>query len=66
MFEKKCPICKSELIGEGKISSYGRMYPINSILPSTINSSKIIAIVCCNCGNIISMKVEKPHIFIPK
>lgn len=58
-----CPICKSSMIGKGKITGYGRMYPENSVLPSTIKSSKILAYICCNCGHILSMKVEKPDLF---
>jgi predicted RNA-binding Zn-ribbon protein involved in translation (DUF1610 family) len=57
-----CPVCGAAEIKQGKQKGiYARMYPINSKL--NIGGSDIIADICTNCGNIISMRVARPEKF---
>ncbi len=57
---KECPICGGKEFGEGKLSGYTKMMPINKIIS---NGSDMTADICLNCGHIVSMKVLKPEKF---
>jgi predicted RNA-binding Zn-ribbon protein involved in translation (DUF1610 family) len=59
----KCPECGCEKIGRGKLSGYAALHPVEKFLSM---GSGIIAYVCVNCGYILKMQVEKPHIFKKK
>ncbi|WP_231634316.1 hypothetical protein [Salinicoccus sp. YB14-2] len=60
MEEKECPECGSRDIEQGKLSGYAAMRPKHRALSF---GSAIIADVCTDCGEILSMKVEKPEQF---
>ncbi len=59
----KCPECGSEKIGKGKLSGYANLQPVGKFLSM---GSGIIAYVCVDCGYIIKMQAEKPHVFKKK
>lgn len=65
MEEKECPECGSRDIEQGKLSGYAAMRPKHRALSFGALSfgSAIIADVCTDCGEILSMKVEKPEQF---
>lgn len=56
---KECPLCGSKEIGQGRQVGQGSMMPIHSIW----TGSTILADICTECGYILSMRVENPHIF---
>lgn len=60
MEEEKCPKCGSRYIEQGILSGYAAMRPDHKRLSF---GSAIIAYVCTDCGEILSMKVEKPEQF---
>lgn len=57
---KECPMCGSKEIGQGKLSGYAAMLPINTFFTT---GSEIVAEICTHCGYILSMRVEKPEKF---
>lgn len=60
MNKVKCPECGSSEIEKGKLSGYAAMRPEHKLMSF---GSAVIADVCTDCGEIISMKVEKPEQF---
>ena len=60
MEKKVCPECGSREIEKGKLSGYAAMRPEERLLSL---GSAIIGDVCTDCGEILSMKVEKPERF---
>ena len=50
-------------IGKGKLSGYANLQPVGKFLSM---GSGIIAYVCVDCGYIIKMQAEKPHVFKKK
>lgn len=56
----QCPICGSMEIGQGKLSGYANIMPVNKIMST---GSQIIADICTDCGYILSMKVKNPEKF---
>ncbi len=58
----KCPQCGCSEIGKGKMSGYASLTPKGKVFAS----SAIVAEVCTDCGFILRLKVEKPHIFRQK
>jgi len=61
---KECPVCGSQEIRQGQQSGEARMFPIKSILLNILKGgSNVIAIICSDCGHILSMKVENPEKF---
>lgn len=59
---KKCPYCNSEKIGYGFQTNHAKMIPLDRTISS--KSSDILAEICCQCGHILSLKVENPEYFI--
>lgn len=57
----KCEKCGSSDIGQGTLDGYAAMQSKNSLL-----GSGIIAYICTDCGEILSMKVRDPKKFKPK
>jgi len=57
---KECPVCGSKEIRQGRLSDYAKIYPPSSFLKG---GSNIIAIICSDCGHILSMNVAKPQKF---
>jgi len=55
----KCPQCGCSEIGKGKMSGYASLTPQGKVFAS----SAIVAEVCTDCGLILLLRVEKPHIF---
>ncbi|MGL4911882.1 MAG: hypothetical protein ACRC3Y_05545 [Romboutsia sp.] len=55
----KCTLCGCEEIGEGNLEGFKGLVPQHG-LPISI---PIVADVCTNCGNILSMRVTKPEKF---
>ena len=59
---KRCQFCGGRRIGEGKWSGYAAMYPASSAW----RSSPVLTEVCCDCGQVLSVRVQKPELFLPK
>ncbi len=59
----KCPECGGEEVGMGRFSGYASLQPEGKFLSV---GSGVIAYLCINCGYIIKLQVEKPHIFKKK
>lgn len=57
---KECPMCGSNEIGQGELSGYAAMMPINTFITT---GSGIVAEICTHCGYILSMRVKKPQKF---
>lgn len=58
MEQIKCKKCGSSDIGEGILDGYATMKSKKSLL-----GSGIIAYICTECGEILSMKVKEPKKF---
>ena len=59
MEQLKCTKCGSSEIGQGKLDGYATMKPKNALFLG----SNIIANICTECGEILSMRVEEPKKF---
>ena len=60
---KECPVCGSTEIRQGQMGDT-RMFPKKPMVSTLLNGgSNIIAIICSDCGRILSMNVEKPQKF---
>ncbi|MBE7105521.1 MULTISPECIES: hypothetical protein [Bacillus cereus group] len=59
---KKCPNCGSREIGQSSLDAQACLRPIST--NNLFNQfSRVIADVCTECGNILSMKAEHPEYF---
>ena len=58
----KCPECGSRYIGKGVLTGSAAM----TVKGRPFTSSKVVALVCSNCGLIFEMRVDKPEKFVPK
>lgn len=56
----ECLNCGSTEFGEGVLTGYANLMPKGKIMS---NGSKIIVKLCTHCGEVSSMKVEKPEKF---
>lgn len=61
-YDKKCPICGSTEIGEGKQTGEGIMVPLEGFFKT---GSEVLADICTDCGHILSMRVKNPKKFKP-
>lgn len=58
---RKCPVCGCSEIGQGILTGYASKAPVKGGLFQS--GSAISAEICTSCGNILSMRVEKPEQF---
>jgi len=58
---RKCPVCGSSEIGQGILTGYANITPVKGRIFKS--GSAILADICTECGNILSMRVEKPEKF---
>ncbi|MDU4934325.1 MAG: transcription initiation factor TFIIIB [Clostridium saudiense] len=58
MEQTKCKKCGSSNIGQGTLDGYAAMQSKNTLL-----GSGIIADICTDCGEILSMRVKEPKKF---
>ncbi|HFK1549976.1 hypothetical protein CN286_19080 [Bacillus anthracis] len=59
---KKCPNCGSREIGQDSLNAQTCLR-LNSMNNLFNQFSRVIADVCTECGNILSMKAEHPEYF---
>ncbi|MCZ0704603.1 hypothetical protein J2T56_003175 [Natronobacillus azotifigens] len=58
--EKNCSSCGNHTFVEGKLDGYANVRPIDRIFAG---GSGMIVRFCNHCGEVDSIKVEKPHKF---
>ena len=57
--EQQCKACGGQIFVKGKMSGYANVTPINKVF----GSSPLLLTFCKECGEVSSMKVEKPEKF---
>jgi len=55
-----CKACGSDFFTKGQLDGYAKLRPINKFF--TVGSS-LIYTFCKDCGEVASIKVNKPHKF---
>lgn len=55
-----CKACGSKSFTQGKLSGYANVMPVEKI---GFRGSSLILTFCKDCGEVASMKIDKPHRF---
>lgn len=59
METQKCTVCGNEIFKKGKLTGIAALQSLKS--RSGINGSELIFTFCSKCGEVLSIKVEKPE-----
>lgn len=61
MSNQECKSCGGTDFTKGKLDGYAKLKATNSIFG--IKSSNLVFTFCKKCGEVLSIKVESPHLF---
>ena len=58
--KKICPVCGNEETKQGKLHGVATLHSLDARVG--VGGSDLIFTFCCKCGEVLSIKVDKPEI----